>query len=120
RIARKISTEIGSRGVAFWALGHHVFMGGFVKGSIAHLGSMGRLACAVAPLVAATLGCTASIENPGGANAMGATGGSTTASGGSSGASGKAAGGTGNSVGNGGSSGNSGTSGNGGSSGAVV
>src|SRR6185369_8565943 len=61
-----------------------------------------------------------SIENPGGANAMGATGGSTTASGGSSGASGKAAGGTGNSVGNGGSSGNSGTSGNGGSSGAVV
>ena len=91
-----------------------------MNASILRFGSIGRIACAVAPLIAATLGCSSSIENPGGPTATGATGGTTVATGGASGASGKAAGGTGNAVGQGGSSGSAGASGSGGSSGATV
>jgi len=77
------------------------------------IGSTGRFVCAVAPLVRATLGCSASIEGTGpGAN--GASGGTS----GNSGTSGKTGGG--NAPGKGGSS-NGGTSNpSGGSSGAVV
>jgi len=91
-----------------------------VKASISRIGSIGRMACVVAPLVAASLGCSASIGDPGLGAAPAATGGASGASGGASGSSGKATGGTGNAVGNGGSSGSAGSSGAAGSGGATV
>lgn len=79
---------------------------------------LGHIAWAVAPFVAATLGCSSSIGGPGAGDVPGTTGGTTAASGGSSGSSGnKASGGTGNgNVGTGGSA----ASGDSGSGGATV
>jgi hypothetical protein len=82
------------------------------------IGSTGRFLCAVAPLVAATLGCSASIEGPGGGS--GASGGASGTSG-SGATAGKSAGGGGNTPGQGGSSnGGTGATSNGGTSGATV